>query len=45
MKYLEKFATHKQYLAYINGSDALLPNVSLCVDNDDVHYNPAEDSN
>lgn len=40
MKYLKKFATHEQYLAYINGSDALLPNVSLCVNKDDVHYNP-----
>lgn len=42
MKYLKKFATHEQYLAYINGSDALLPNVSLCVNKDDVHYNPTE---
>ena len=39
-KYLKKFETHSQYEAYINSQDAILPNVSYCVDNNDVHYNP-----
>ncbi len=40
-KYIKKFATHSQYEAYINGSDAYLPNVSTCDDQPThVHYNP-----
>ena len=41
-KFIKKFNTHAQYAAYINGQDAILPNVSYCVDNNDVHYNPIE---
>ena len=40
MKYLKKFETHSQYETYINGSDVALPNVSLCVQQNEVHYNP-----
>lgn len=39
-KYLKKFDTHAEYNTYINGQDKILPNVSYCVDNNDVHYNP-----
>ena len=39
-KFLKKFTTHSGYSTYINGQDAILPNVSYCVDNNDVHYNP-----
>ncbi len=39
--YLKKFETHTQYDAYINGSDAILPNVSICTTEGDVHYNPS----
>lgn len=39
-KYLKKFDTHSEYQTYINGQDAILPNVSYCVNNNDVHYNP-----
>ena len=39
--YLKKFENHTQYENYINGSDAILPNVSLTVDNNTVHYNPS----
>ena len=39
-KYLKKFDTHSEYSTYINGQDAILPNVSYCVNNKDVHYNP-----
>ena len=39
-KYLKLFETHSEYQTYINGQDAILPNVSYCEDNNDVHYNP-----
>ena len=39
-KYLKKFDTHSEYSTYINGQDAILPNVSYCVNNKDVHYIP-----
>ena len=42
-KYLKKFDTHSEYNTYITGSDKVLPNVSYCVDNNDVHYNPWTD--
>jgi hypothetical protein len=38
--YLKKFENHTQYENYINGSDATLPNVSICTTEGDVHYNP-----
>ena len=39
-KYLKLFEQHAQYEAYIGGGGAVLPNVSYCIDNDEVHYNP-----
>lgn len=41
--YLKQFSTHQEYDAYINGSDAILPNVSVCTTEGDVHYNPPVD--
>ena len=41
-KYLKLFETHSEYNTYINGNDKVLPNVSLCEDNNEVHYNPIE---
>ena len=38
--YLKKFENHTQYESYINGSGAILPNVSICTTEGDVHYNP-----
>lgn len=38
--YLKQFSTHAEYDAYINGSGAILPNVSICTTEGDVHYNP-----
>ena len=38
--YLKKFENHTQYDNYINGSGAILPNVSICTTEGDVHYNP-----
>jgi hypothetical protein len=39
-KYLKLFENHTQYETYINGSGAILPNVSICTTEGDVHYNP-----
>lgn len=38
--YLKKFSTHAEYDTYIASEDKVLPNVSLCEDAKDVHYNP-----
>lgn len=38
--YLKLFETHSEYETYIEGQDAILPNVSYCEDQNDVHYNP-----
>ena len=43
MIYLKKFQNHTQYNNYINGSSAILPNVSICTTEGDVHYNPYVD--
>ena len=42
-KYIKLFNTHAEYETYINGSDKILPNVSYCEDNDEVHFNPWSD--
>ena len=39
MKYLKKFENHSQYESYI-ATDYAKPNVSYCVTEGDVHYNP-----
>ena len=39
--YLKEFENHIQYENYINGSGAILPNVSICTTEGDVHYNPS----
>ena len=38
-KYIKKFSTHTQYETYINSQDKILPNVSFCKDQEDLHYN------
>ena len=38
--YLKKFSTTAEYEAYIASEDKVLPNVSICEDTEDVHYNP-----
>jgi len=38
MKYLKKFETHDEYEAYKNSQDYLTPNVSYCVDLNEVHF-------
>lgn len=39
MKYLKKFNTESDYIAYRDGGGYLKPNVSLSDDNGNVHYN------
>ena len=39
-KYLTLFDTHSSYEEYIDGPDAILPNVSYCKDEGNVHFNP-----
>ena len=41
MKYLKKFENHAAYAAAESG--LILPNVSLCVSENEVHYNPYVD--
>ena len=40
MKYLKKFENHSQYESYMKGGGVALPNVSLCEQENEVHYNP-----
>lgn len=40
MKYLKKFETHAEYQTYEQSGDMIKPNVSLCVQENEVHYNP-----
>jgi hypothetical protein len=40
MKYLKKFENHSQYVTFTGTSEFILPNVSICVTEEDVHYNP-----
>ena len=40
-KYIKKFDTHSDYEDFIETEDFIKPNVSYCVDNVEVHYNPA----
>ena len=39
-KFLKKFTLHEDYETYKNGQDFMTPNVSYCIDANDVHYNP-----
>ena len=39
-KYLTLFDTHSSYEEYIEGPNAILPNVSYCKDNTETYFNP-----
>ena len=41
-KYIKLFKNHTQYETYASG-EMILPNVSHCIDVNDVHYNPIPD--
>ena len=40
MKYFKKFNFHSDYETYISSNDKLLPNISYCEDQNEVHFNP-----
>ena len=40
MDYLKLFQTHSDYEDFVSGGTMLKPNVSHCVQENDVHYNP-----
>ena len=42
MKYLKAFNTHSEYQTYINRGNTVLPNVSICREEGDVHYNEVD---
>ncbi len=39
MKYIKLFENHSDYTAYVESQDYLTPNVSYCVDLNEVHFN------
>jgi len=41
--YIKLFDEHTDYVDYTQDSDFTLPNVSHCIEEDDVHYNPLDD--
>ena len=44
MKYLKKFDTHSDYETFTGSTDFILPNVSYCVNEDEVHFNQIADT-
>ena len=43
MDYLKLFQTHEEYEAFVSGGTMVKPNVSHCVQENEVHYNPIEE--
>ena len=43
LKYLKYFTKHEDYTEYINGLNKVLPNVSFCEDNKEIHYLSGKD--
>ena len=43
VKYAKQFNTHSEYNTYITGSTKILPNVSYCENNNEVHFNPVSE--
>ena len=39
-KYLKLFNNHSEYDAFTGSTEFITPNVSLCIEENDVHYNP-----
>ena len=42
-KYLKLFDNHDDYLDFTETTDFILPNVSHCIEENEVHYNPIEE--
>lgn len=43
MDYLKLFQTHEEYEAFVSGGTMVKPNVSHCIQENDVHYNAIPD--
>lgn len=41
IQYIKRFKTYDKYQEYINDENRILPNLSYCEENNDVHYNPS----
>ena len=39
-EYIKKFSNHSEYTAFTQTADFIKPNVSLCVNENELHYNP-----
>ena len=39
-KYLNKFADHSGYAAFVQSAEFITPSVSYCIEENEVHYNP-----
>lgn len=39
-KFIKAFENHNQYEAFTGTSEFVLPNVSFCENEDEMHYNP-----
>lgn len=39
-EYIKKFSNHNEYTAFTQTEDFVKPNVSLCVNENELHYNP-----
>ena len=42
MKHLKAFAQDTEYQNFINGPEKVLPCVSLCISEEEIHYNPVK---
>lgn len=40
MQYIRKFDNHEEYDNFVSGDTMVRPNVSRCMEDNDVHYNP-----
>lgn len=40
MEHLTLFQTHQDYEAFVSGGTMVRPNISHCISENDVHYNP-----
>ena len=44
-RYVRVFQEHEDYSNFTGTQDFMLPNVSCCVTENEVHYNPTETTN
>lgn len=44
-RYVRVFQEHEDYSNFTGTEDFMLPNVSYCINENDVHYNPTQTTN